>query len=167
MGRAESFKDLVVRQLGHAATSEQLMADRFEPMMRNRLSLREGPGAIECERLGRIAEALHTALLQSVPPHPGEDAIIRVFPAWPREWDASFKLLTRGAFLVSSSIKSGTIESVRIESQAGAECRLRNPWPGSRVRIQRGGQPAETLEGGLLRIPTTKGQIIVVVAEGK
>jgi Glycoside hydrolase family 95, C-terminal domain len=111
------------------------MADRFEPMMRNRLSLREGPGAIECERLGRIAEAVHTALLQSAPPHPGEDAIIRVFPAWPREWDASFKLLTRGAFLVSSSIKSGTIESVRIESLAGAECRLRNPWPDRRVQV--------------------------------
>src|SRR5437899_3195547 len=37
------------------------------------MALREGPGATECKRLGRVAEALHAALLSSAPPPPGED----------------------------------------------------------------------------------------------
>src|SRR5262245_21643297 len=92
-------------------------SDQDTKVFRNRMSQREGAGCTECERLGRASEALHTALLQSAPPAPGGDPIIRVFPAWPAEWDASFKLLARGAFLVSASIKSGKIESVHIDSQ--------------------------------------------------
>jgi hypothetical protein len=34
--------------------------------------------------------------------------IICVFPAWPTEWDASFCLLARGGFLVSSEIQAGS-----------------------------------------------------------
>src|SRR5437867_1935182 len=109
-----------------------------------------------------MAEALHTALLQSVPPAPGEDPVIHVFPAWPREWDAAFTLLARGAFLISAAMEKGRIVSVEIRSQAGAECRLRNPWPGSTLKLTRDGVTGEELAGSLLTFGTQRGESITV-----
>jgi hypothetical protein len=103
------------------------------------MTLREGPQALDAQRLGRAAEALHLALLQSAPPAPGEDSVIRLFAACPKEWNARFTLLTRGGFLVTASIEKGEIHSVELLSQAGAACRLRNPWAGSTVEILRQG----------------------------
>jgi hypothetical protein len=61
--------------------------------------------------------------------------VIRVFPAWPKEWNARFKLAARGGFLVEASVKNGVVEFVELESLAGAECRLRNPWTGELQRF--------------------------------
>jgi hypothetical protein len=152
LGRADAVKYLVPAQMKYADGG----TDEHTRVFRNRMSQREGAGCTECERLGRASEALHNALLQTAPPVPGGDPIIRMFPAWPKEWDASFKLLARGAFLVSASMKSGKIESVTVESQADAECRLANPWPGSRVLVRGDGEP-QTLDGNLLRFKTNKG----------
>ena len=96
---------------------------------------------------------------------PGEP-IIRVFPAWPKEWDADFTLLARGAFLVSASIAKGDTKAVEIESKAGGECRLRNPWGAdAKVTVYRNGERRETIAGSLLRIPTTRGEIVTIVPE--
>ncbi len=131
----------------------------------NRLTLREGPGAIECERLGRATEALHAALLQSAPPAPGTDPVIHVFPAWRREWDATYTLLARGAFLVSASMNKGQIAPVKIYSQVGGECRLRNPWPDTELTLHRNGKKAEELAGSVLRCSKADGETILVVPE--
>ena len=78
--------------------------------------------------------------LQSNPPAPGEESVIlRVFAAWPKEWNARFTLLARGGFLVTAAIEKGEIDSVELVSQAGAPCRLRNPWAGATVEILRAG----------------------------
>lgn len=135
-------------------------------VLRNRLGMREGPGCLECERLGNAAHALHTALLQTAPPAPGQDSIIRVFAAWPREWDAQFALAARGAFLVSSSMQKGTIEFVEVQSLAGGECRLCNPWPGAAMSLYRNGAKAEDLSGALVKFLTRKGETIVAVPQG-
>lgn len=92
----------------------------------NRLSLREGHQALDAQRLGRAAEALQLALLQSQPPAPGRDPVLHFFPAWPKDWNASFKLLARGGFVVTASMRAGRIEAIELESLAGARCRLRN-----------------------------------------
>ena len=76
------------------------------------------------------AGTLQQGLMQSVSPRPGQPEVIRVFPAWPKKWEASFRLLARGGFLVTSSIRNGEVEFVEIESRLGEECRLRNPWGG-------------------------------------
>jgi hypothetical protein len=136
------------------------------------MTLREGPQALDAQRLGRAAEALHLALLQSTAPSPGSNPIIRVFPAWPKEWDASYTLLARGAFLVTSSIKRGRVGFVELESQAGvaksamSECWLRNPWGEGEVTLYRDGKKSETLRGSLLQFPTRKGERVVVVTSG-
>ncbi len=72
----------------------------FAPLP-NGMSLFEGPTAASVEHLGLLSVTLQEALLQSVSSRPGKPEVIRVFPAWPPEWDASFRLLARGGFLIS------------------------------------------------------------------
>jgi hypothetical protein len=156
LGRPEAVRYLIPAQI-EVKTPERGTAYKNGGVLANRMTLREGPQALDAQRLGRASEALHLALLQSNPPAPGEDPIIHLFPAWPKEWDASFKLLARGGFLVTASIKGGVVESVELESQAGAECRLRNPWREAAIV---GGR---RMTGSLLTFPTRKGDRIRVV----
>ena len=153
MGRADAVRYLLPNQLS--------FPDRV-PVLANRLDQREGAQTTNAQRLGRVADSLHNALLQSVGAGPAIEPVIRVFPAWPGQWDAEFTLLARGAFLVSSAMKAGKIEYVRIKSQAGGECRLRNPWPGATVALERKGSKAEELSGDLLRFSTTKAELITI-----
>jgi len=135
-------------------------------VLRNRLGMREGPGCLECQRLGNATQALHAALLQTAPPAPGRDSILRVFAAWPRQWDAQFTLAARGAFLVSSSMQKGKIEFVQVQSQAGGECRLCNPWPGETMSLYRNGAKEEDLSGTFVKFATRKGDLIVLAPQG-
>jgi hypothetical protein len=127
------------------------------------MTLREGPQALDAQRLGRAAEALHIALLQSAPPEPGSDPVIRLFSAWPKDWNASFQLRAQGAFLVRSTFENGSVRSVRILSERGAPCRVANPWPGSRVSLVRDGAKAETLQGQVLMFPSKKNESLELV----
>jgi hypothetical protein len=168
LGRADAVKWMIPSQLC-CENAENDFCD-WEGVgkvgvLPNRLTLREGPGAIDAQRLGRAAEALHLALLQSSPPAPGGDPVIHVFPAWPVEWDADCSLLARGAFVVNASMARGRIGAVRIQSQAGGECRLRNPWPGSSVMLYRNGKKSEDLKGSLLTFPTQRGETIDVAPQ--
>jgi hypothetical protein len=160
LGRGEQVRYLIPNQM------RGLIAQRpgATANLANRMSLREGPQALDAEALGRASEALHLALLQSNPPGPAQDPVIRVFPAWPKGWDAAFTLLARGAFLVSSSIEKDQVGFVEIESRAGASCALRNPWGGVAVTLYRDGKKAETLTGSMLRFATRRGERIVVAA---
>jgi len=117
--------------------------------------------------LGRVAEALQLALLQSAPPSPGKDAIIHVFPAWPKEWDAQYTLLSSGAFLVTSSMKQGRVEFIELQSQVGGECRLRNPWSPGEVTLYRNGKKSESVRGSLLKFSTRQDETVVVVRKGE
>jgi hypothetical protein len=132
-------------------------------IFRNRLRLREGPGAIDAEHIGGLASGIHSSLLSSEPETPEGDPVIQVFESWPRDWDAAFTLLARGAFVVSSSMEKGRVRSVEISSQAGGECRVRNPWPGGQtVAIYRNGRKAEELSGSLLVFPTQRNETVAI-----
>jgi hypothetical protein len=137
-----------------------------QAVLRNRLTLREGPGAIDAQRLGRVSEAMQLGLMQSVPANPGEDAIIHVFAAWPKEWDAAYTLRARGGFLVSSSQRAGVTEFVEIDSELGSFCQLKNPWPYRTARLYRDGQAGEELSGPLFSFRTKKGENLVIVPSG-
>lgn len=120
------------------------------------------------EGYGTWSAAIQTALNQSLAPAPGEDAVIRVFPAWPRSWDAKYKLLAKGGFLVSSSMTGGDVEYVEIESQLGGICRIRNPWD-TNITLYRNERKAQTIqahENDLIEFDTSKGENIVLVREG-
>jgi hypothetical protein len=135
-------------------------------VLRNRLSLREGPGCIEYERGGLVAQALHTALLMDSPPAPGKPPILDVFAAWPKEWDADFTLLARGAFLVTSAMKNGGVEFVELKSQVGGECQLRNPWAGDSVVLYRNGQQPEDATGDVLKFSTAAQEVVLILKKG-
>ncbi len=133
----------------------------FQPLP-NGLSLFEGPNAQSAEHLGCVSTALQEALLQSVSGRPGGPEILRVFPAWPRPWDAAFRLLARGGFLVTAAIRDGVVQFVEIESRRGEECRVRNPW-GSPVTLHRRDGATQPLEGHLVRFETAPGERYVLL----
>jgi hypothetical protein len=130
--------------------------------MANRLTSAEGPQGLSAQRLGRAAEALQQALLQSNPAASGGDPILHIFPAWPMTWDARYTLSARGGFTVNASIHGGTVEHLRLNSQSGARCRMRNPFSGRSIVLTRNGEEAETLAGALLDFPTSKGEQILL-----
>ena len=132
----------------------------------NGFSLFEGIKDPSIEPLGCIGTALNEALVQSVSAEPGEEEIISVFPAWPRGWDGIFRLLVRGGFMVCSSIKSGTVEFVEIESRRGEPCRLRNPW-GRPCEVRQAEGPSEQIAGEILVFATEAGGRYLVLPEGE
>lgn len=130
-------------------------------IFRNRLRLREGPGAIDAEHIAGLSNGVHASLLESTPSDGAHgEPLLRIFPAWPRDWDADFRLLARGAFLVSAGQRGGVVGPVEILSQAGWTCRLENPWGEARVAVSRDGLPAGELEGRSLEFPTRPGERI-------
>jgi hypothetical protein len=159
LGRADAVRILIPNQM-------RLTGRQSGAVMPNRMTLLEGPQATDAERLGRASEALHLALLQSNPPWPGEDPVLHVFPAWPKEWNARYTLLARGGFLVTASMNKGSVGSIELESQVGAPCKLRNPFPAA-VDLHRNGTMAETLHGPLLEFKTQKGERIALMPARK
>lgn len=139
----------------------QLRTAEITPL-RNRMDLREGFQTTSVQRLGRAAEALQMALCQSLPPAPGEEPVIHVFPAWPEQWNASFKLLSRSGFLVSASFANGQVENVQAEAQANTVLRIRNPWKGRSVAVYNGKQQISETTGELIVIPAKKGTLFIL-----
>lgn len=152
--------------LGRTASSKYLIPNQIETseieVMRNRMDMREGFQAISIQRLGRAAEALHYALCQSIPPEPGSEPVIHIFPAWPNEWDAYFKLLCRGGFLVSSLLQKSKVEFVEITSQTGSVCRIRNPWPRKEIVLYRNNKRWKSSKDDLVTFSTKRNDHFVL-----
>ena len=167
LGNGEVLKYLLPNQIRSDGAPERDFCDwkggGAQGVLKNRMTLREGPGALGCQRLGNVATALNSALLQSVPPEPGGEPVIHLFPAWPSGWDASFKLLARRGFMVSSAIKNKDIGPVEILAQHGGTCILKNPWPGASPMIYRNGKEAGREAGEYLKLETTKGERLQLV----
>jgi hypothetical protein len=124
---------------------------------------------IQCglEPLSIYGAAVNEMLLQS------NEGKIRIFPAIPDGWATSFKLLARGAFLVSSEMqKDGTIPGIYIESLKGNECRIVNPWPNSEVVIRNLGDEnkqvsQKVMEKNVIVFKTLPDQSYLIVLKGK
>jgi hypothetical protein len=131
-------------------------------IFRNRLRLREGPGAIDAEHIGGLTMGVHQTLLNSAGATEDQEPVLQLFQTWPKDWDAKFTLLARGAFVVSAAQSAGKVGPVEITSNAGAVCRLKNPWGNAAITLTRDGKTAERLSGEQLEFPTRKGEKIVV-----
>ncbi len=112
---------------------------------------------ITVQGYGIFSDALQQALCQSIAPKPGAEPVIHIFPAWPRDWDAQFKLLCKGGFLVSASIEEECIGEVSIESQLGGTCRIRNPWFPGKVAMTTNGHATAACAESLLIFETQQG----------
>ena len=123
---------------------------------------------IQCglEPLSIYGATVNEMLLQS------NEGKIRVFPAIPDNWATSFKLLARGAFVVSSERqKDGTIPAIFIESQKGNDCKVANPWPGSEVVVSVQGTKNNQVrhlmqEGDVIVFKTSPGLNYLIVKKG-
>jgi hypothetical protein len=119
----------------------------------------QGGGGIETA--GAI-EGINSMLMES------EGGLIRLFPDWPASRDASFtRLRAKGAFLVSSALKDGKVQYVRLTSERGGDVLLINPWKGSEVKVKqvsgsKGTQVAYRAEDGGIRFETRPGDTYVV-----
>ncbi|PQP88948.1 hypothetical protein CPT76_12040 [Paenibacillus sp. AR247] len=160
MGLAEPFKQVVLAQLecvnaerDYCYFNDTGRIKSFE----NRLTVREGVNCISIQRLGNAAAALQSALCQSQPAGPGQDSVIRLFPASPVDWDCEFSLWCPGGFNVKSAVQDGDIQYVTITSSLGGTCRIRNPWGEGEVCLQKVGGEVHLLEGSLLQFETELG----------
>ncbi len=135
-------------------------------IFRNRLRLREGPGAIDAEHIAGLAGGIHTTMLNSRPESLTDDEPITIFNDWPKDWDAAFSLLARGGFIIASAQRGGAIPLVEIASQLGGVCRLANPWRGRDVTVYRNGRKAEDVLGETLDLKTAKGETVILVPKG-
>ena len=158
---------IMAARIGLGKTLPMVLANHYKQYLSlpNAFSLFEGAVDQSIEHLGDSAMALNQAMLQSVSPRPGELEVIRVFPAWPQSWDAAYRLLARGGFLVSSAIQKGKVEFVELQSRRGETCRLRNPWGEACVVTQVDG-PSQVLEGELLQFDTVAGKRYRVFPQG-
>ncbi|MDR1675823.1 MAG: hypothetical protein LBR86_05090, partial [Tannerella sp.] len=87
----------------------------------------------------------------------GHGNIVRLFPVWPRDKDASFhQIRVEGAFLVSAKLTDGAIGDVTIFSEQGRDLHLLNPWKGRKIKVK-GPNGAQLYEGERIRIETEKG----------
>ena len=157
LGRVDATRYLIANQM-KSLTAEREGAYNGGRPLKNRLSLREGHQAFDAQRLGRAAEALQVALLNSTPPAPGGDATIRLFAAWPPEWDATFTLRARGGFIITAAQKSGKVASIEILSEAGAPLRLHNPWNEAPFMVRRSNGNSERIEGKIWSTSTRAGE---------
>jgi hypothetical protein len=131
----------------------------------NGYSLCGKPHSESMQPFGRTAAAFQDALMQSLSPKPGEAEIVRIASAWPKEWTATFRLLARGGFLVTSTIENGEVKFVEIISRLGEECRVRNPW-GCKVEVRGEGEDACQLEGDIIKFATDAGAQYLLIPAG-
>lgn len=123
------------------------------------LHIHSGGGGIE--NLNVVPTAIDEMLMQS---HQG---VIRVFSDWPKDKPARFgNLRAYGAFLVTSELKAGEVQYVRLVSEKGRRATVRNPWPGKSIALYRNLQKAETLTGDKVSFATSPDEILVLVPDG-
>lgn len=135
-------------------------------IFRNRLRLREGPGAIDAEHIAGLSSGIHSTMLSSKPSSLTNEEPINLFVRWPKDWDAAFRLRARGGFVISSIQQNGTVPLVEIQSEQGGSCKLANPWGKAGVTLYRDGKKAEALTGDVLTFPSKTGETIVIAPQG-
>lgn len=124
----------------------------------NLLISTEGGGVETCSG---VPGMINEMMLQS------HSDLIRVFPVFPADQEASFyRLRTSGAFLISSAIRNGQVRYVVIESEKGRDCRLLNPWPDGPVAVHRAGREAAVVDNEVLVLETQPAERLVLAPEG-
>ena len=81
---------------------------------------------------GNSAFNLQEMLLQS---HQG---VIRIIPAWPKDWSGLFRLRARQGFLITAAVENGKVPFVKIQSFSGNPCVLENPWKVHQAVVRKG-----------------------------
>jgi hypothetical protein len=160
-GQDNSFPKVFTQaaRVGYPAAN---LIDRLKGQINAKMvaNLRIADGVHGLEKTGAI-EAVDNMLLQS------DGGIIRVFPVWPGDRNASFvKLREKDAFLVSSARSAGRVSYVDITSEAGKQVHLQHPWPGQNVTVTQvgGGTIGYTVQNNVITFNTQPGATYTVTA---
>jgi alpha-L-fucosidase 2 len=111
------------------------------------------------EQIGVVAAALQEALVQDY------DGLIRIAPAWPKDWNADATVYVRGRSKVDLQVRDGVPTTVVIEAGADGEMAVRNPWPGKAAEVlaSGSGQRLAAADGqGVLRFRAQAGNAYLV-----
>ncbi len=123
-----------------------------------------------CESGGNFCAGINELLLRSPSGNLEGKPLIRVFPAIAERWkDVRIsRLRAQGAFLVTAERRSGRTRYVLLESEAGADCRLANPWPDEAVvvRDDHGNNVEHAIRQGEIVFETRAGEAYVVHPSG-
>ena len=85
----------------------------------------------------------------------GHQDIVRVFPVWPRDKDASFhQIRVEGAFLVSATLENGEVTSLILSSEKGRDLTLQNPWGEGKVEVRGKTTGKTVMEGEFIKMKT-------------
>lgn len=85
------------------------------------------------EQVGVVAVALQEALVQDY------DGLIRIAPAWPKDWSADATVYIRQRSKVDLQVRDGVPTTVVIEAGANGDMAMRNPWPGKAAEVVQSG----------------------------
>jgi hypothetical protein len=109
------------------------------------------------ETLSAVPGTINEMLMQSY------EGIIRLFPSWPEGQDAAFENhRARGAFLVTSALKSGEVQYVNIYSEKGRLLSLRNPWKNKEIEVRKQNGNISVYRGERLEIFTKPGDWLYI-----
>jgi hypothetical protein len=124
------------------------------------LAIHHGGGGIE--DCNGVTSCIQEMLLQSY------EGLLRLFPVWPKNRNASFGTLRAvGAFLVSSEYKEGCVQYVLIESEKGRDCTMVNPWEGQKVSLCSSTGKARILTGDRFTFKTEANEKILLIPDRK
>ncbi len=131
---------------------------------RQKLPFPEDPRVLHhsLEPTGIFAVTVNEMLMTSY------DGVIRLFPAYDR--DAGFRLAAVGGFWVTARRTQGDVEFVQVESYAGRECVISNPWPGRKLSLVRVGSSEAVpfiQARDRLRFATKKGELYLLMPQGR
>lgn len=75
------------------------------------------------EQIGVVADALQNGLVQDY------DGLVRIIPAWPKDWDADGTVVARHGNRIHLQVRQGKIITLGVEAVKAADMKMRNPWP--------------------------------------
>ena len=99
----------------------------YTKILANRMTLREGPQALDVQRLGHITSSMVNAVCQGYPKAPGEEPVLYLFSSLPEKWDARIRMQTIGGWQVEACAAAGKCTEATLTGSK-RPLRIRNPW---------------------------------------
>ena len=107
----------------------------YKGMLENRLFLREGPQAMDAQRLGHMSASVASAVCSAFPPAPGEDPVVYLFSSMPIQWEGKIRMLAAKGYTVEAVWRSGQVEGPVRFSGGVLPLQVLNPWRNDVVEV--------------------------------
>lgn len=105
---------------------------------------------------GNSAFNLQEMLLQS------HNGVIRIIPAWPKDWSGLFRLRARHGFIVTAAVEKAKVPFVELISLSGNPCVLESPWKGHQAIVRSDGVRILETQDKTISFKTKKGKIYLI-----